>query len=408
MMQAREQRGLQLVAGSQLRSAGVWIVPSQSSATTYTVDLNSVPPTCNCPDNQQHDFKCKHIFAAEYAAQCQQSQPIPTVPEVVKPKYSQAWHEYNLAQVNEKAKFQELLFDLCKGIAEPVQTFGRPRVPMADMLFAVCMKVYECMSGRRNQTDMREALQRGYLSRPVHYNTISKYLEKPELTAYLKQLIIESALPLKSVEENFAVDSSGFSTGQFTRWIWQKYGGGPQERQRADWVKVHLVCGCKTNIVTSVEVSEGTANDSPFFRPLVNQTACNFEMKTVVADTAYSSGKNLQLVVSKSATPYIPFKANATGNDPRQSALWKRMFHYIMLNQEEFMARYHRRSNVETTFSMIKAKFGERLRSKTRTAQIKEALAKVLCHNICVVIQSMYELGIEADFAPERAARETL
>jgi hypothetical protein len=28
------------------------------------------------------------------------------------------------------------------------------------------------------------------------------------------------------------------------------------------------------------------------------------------------------------------------------------------------MQRYHRRSNVETTFSMIKGKFGERLRSR--------------------------------------------
>jgi hypothetical protein len=48
---------------------------------------------------------------------------------------------------------------------------------------------------------------------------------------------------------------------------------------------------------------------------------------------------------------------------------------------------------------MIKAKFGERLRSKTDTAQINEALCKVLCHNICCVIQSMYELGVEPNFA---------
>lgn len=48
---------------------------------------------------------------------------------------------------------------------------------------------------------------------------------------------------------------------------------------------------------------------------------------------------------------------------------------------------------------MIKAKFGERLRGKTETAQINEALREVLCHNLCVVIQSMYELGVDANFA---------
>ena len=50
---------------------------------------------------------------------------------------------------------------------------------------------------------------------------------------------------------------------------------------------------------------------------------------------------------------------------------------------------------------MIKGKFGERLRSKTHTAQVNEVLCKVLAHNLCCVIQSMYELGIEATFASE-------
>jgi transposase len=72
-----------------------------------------------------------------------------------------------------------------------------------------------------------------------------------------------------------------------------------------------------------------------------------------------------------------------------------------MANQDEFMRHYHKRSNVECTFSMIKRKFGERLRSKTRTAQENETLCKVLCHNLCCVIQSMYELGVEPDFASE-------
>jgi hypothetical protein len=44
---------------------------------------------------------------------------------------------------------------------------------------------------------------------------------------------------------------------------------------------------------------------------------------------------------------------------------------------------------------MIKSKLGQRLRSKTLTAQTNEALCKVLCHNLCVVIQSVHELRID-------------
>ena len=65
---------------------------------------------------------------------------------------------------------------------------------------------------------------------------------------------------------------------------------------------------------------------------------------------------------------------------------------------------YNKRSNVESVFHMLKSKFGQRLRSKSLTAQINEALCKVLCHNLCVVIQSVHELGIETDFTTEEAA----
>ena len=62
------------------------------------------------------------------------------------------------------------------------------------------------------------------------------------------------------------------------------------------------------------------------------------------------------------------------------------------------MKRYHQRSNVESAFSMMKRKFGDGLRSKTPTALHNEALAKVLCHNLVVLVHEMYELGIAADF----------
>ena len=70
------------------------------------------------------------------------------------------------------------------------------------------------------------------------------------------------------------------------------------------------------------------------------------------------------------------------------------MYGLYLYNREKFLAHYHQRSNVESTFSMIKAKFGSHLRSKTETAQVNELLCKVLAHNICVLIQSMHELGI--------------
>lgn len=319
--------------------------------------------------------------------------------EKPRPTFKQEWPAYNLAQTHEKSRFQSLLYALCQGIDEPPQTMGRPRVLIADLVYCAALKAYTMMSGRRNMTELRQAEERGHISKAIHYNTISKYLERDDLTRYLKNLITESSMPLKAVELDFAVDSSGFSTGTYQRWLEVKW--TKKRYVVKDWVKAHIMCGVKTNIITAVEISPARAHDSPFFAPLVEATSENFVMQEVSADKAYSSAKNLKLVASKAAMPYIAFKGNATGSEKYGGAIWKRLFHLYSYNQAEYMRHYHKRSNVETTFSMIKGKFGERLKSKTFVAQANEVLCKILCHNLCCAIQSMYELGVELNFGPD-------
>jgi len=126
------------------------------------------------------------------------------------------------------------------------------------------------VSGRRFDTDLRESKARGYLCRLPHYNSVFRYLESEALTPYLYELIKLSAQPLKSIESDFAVDSSGFSTGQFMRWLDVKYG---TKEDRRMWLKLHLMCGVKTNIVTAVEVSDGYGNDYHHFKTLVSSPA---------------------------------------------------------------------------------------------------------------------------------------
>jgi transposase len=78
--------------------------------------------------------------------------------------------------------------------------------------------------------------------------------------------------------------------------------------------------------------------------------------------------------------------------------MWARMYHLFMYRREQYMEHYHKRSNIETAYSMIKGKFGSALRSKSDTGQINEALCKILAHNICVLIQAMHALNIEPIF----------
>ena len=398
-MNPREQRGLEIAAKLKIsKNKTGWIVPSQTGSGKYTVSFKGEIPKCTCPDYETRQIKCKHIFAVEFTISRETNgKGETTVTKTVKVTYKQNWTAYNTAQTNEKAKFMEFLHDLCKGIPEPEQTFGRPRLPLQDMVFNATFKVYSTFSSRRFTSDLQDAYAKGFISKVPHFNSIFNYLELPTMTPILKDLIAASSLPLKAIETDFAVDSSGFSTCRFVKWFNARYG---HEQDNHDWIKVHLMCGVKTNIVTSIEISGRHAHDAPFFPSLVKTTARNFKLREVSADKGYSSRENLKVVDSEGAMPYIPFKTSATG-DGGGSILWNKMWHFYNLNRDVFLTHYHKRSNIESTFSMIKGKFGDYIRSKGDIAQMNEALCKVLCHNICVVIQSIFELGIEPTFCAE-------
>lgn len=398
-MNMRELKALEIAARFRLVCAeGVWTVPSQSGSGKYRVIL-APDVSCECEDFQLRREACKHVLACRLVCQRDHGGMVPAVPIIVvdevpkKPTYSQDWPAYNEAQTTEKRRLQVLLAELCRHILQlPHPKTGPRRSPTPDVVFAMCFKVYSTMSTRRFMCDLEDACEKGHVSQVVHYNSICRHFESKEFTPILRDLIVRSSLPLRAIETDFAPDSTGFSTSRFIRWFDEKYGA---ERSGHDWVKVHIMTGVKTHIITAAEVHGRDANDSPIMPSLLKTTAVNFTVKEVSADKGYSSVDNIEAIEAIGAVPFIAFKSSATG---ASGGLWEKAFHYYSLNREDFLRHYHKRSNVESTFSMVKAKFRDHVRAKSDTAMVNEVLAKLLCHNICCLIQSQCELGIEPIF----------
>lgn len=398
----REQRGVAIASQYKIsRKGGVWLVPSQSGKGRYTVCPDPKEPHCSCPDHELTGGKCKHIFAVETIVRqkenadgtMSQVATIRITEKISKPTSRQAWSPYNAAQTNEKDKFQSLLHDVCRGIqSPPYKKTGRPAIPLCDAVFAACFKVYSTVSGRRFMSDLREAAARGYLSQVPHYNSIFRCLENPALAATLKALVVETSLPLKTVEVDFACDSTGFAGTPFVKWFDYKHN---KERKWHKWCKAHYMVGVKTNIITSAEVVNADGADSPYMPGHVRQTAKNFTIREVSADKGFSTVENHEVVAEAGGMPYIAFKSVATGFS---GGLWQKCFHYFSFRRDDFLAHYHKRSNAETTASMIKAKFRDSLRSKSDAAMVNEVYCKIVCHNIVCLIHEMYELGIEPVF----------
>jgi len=370
---------------------GLFAVQSQKGIRQYRIEWSGDGWKCNCLDFVKNNRPCKHIIAVEHylvgyvtiEGEEPKTEPI---------TYSQDWSAYNMAQAHEIELFDHLLGELVSIVEEPEQHMGRPKIRLKDQIFCCVMKVYSHLSLRRSQCLYHQALERQQIVYAPHYNAISRTLLNPEITPLLYDLVRLSALPLAGIEKDFAIDSSGFRCSSFGEYCEYAHG----TKRMHNWLKVHICTGVKTNIVADVVITGEHGADSPQLEKLVRRTAEGFNIGEVTADGIYSSRKNLGIVDRFGGTAYIHFNKNATGKTG--GALWKKTFHYFQLHRDEFEEHYHKRSNAESTFSAIKNKFGETIKSRNRVAQENEMLCKIIAYNITVLINAMFELGINPIF----------
>ena len=391
----------------------VFTVKSQSGPGAYRVVLAGEKPSCNCPDFVKRNRPCKHLASVRFYLEKQTTLPTGEVKsERVPVTYEQAWATYDRAQMEEVRLFDMLLSDLLADVAEPEQTIGRPRTPLRDELFCAVQKVYSQLSCRRAHSLFGFAAERGQLPKVPGFVVSSRALNREGATPVLHELITRSALPLAALEHGFAPDSTGIRTTSFGAWIGEKHGDG----RRNVWLKAHALAGTKTHIIARVAITDKDGADNPEFEALIRGAReAGLSLKEVYADKAYSARANYALAEEIGFDLYVPFKSNATlharshgsdrggGATTVRSMLWRKAFLYFQMHRDEFEAKYHQRSNVESVFSALKRKFGETLRSKNPTAQVNELLAKVLAYNLTVLIHEIFEHGIVPDFLRDRA-----
>jgi len=278
------------------------------------------------------------------------------------------WNKYNSAKMQEKRLFYDLLYELAQLIPEPVHENGRPPIQIKDLFFSVGLKLYSNYSGRKICSDLKQAKYMGYISDNPHFNTM------------------------------FSMDASGFGSYGSESWIRVKY--PDKYNKNVNWrtfLKGHILIGTRSNAVCSCEITNAHVGDVTVAPKLLEAVNGNFDIKEVSADKAYSSSRILQIIKSMEAMPYIVFKENA--NPSKHSPeIWIQMYNYFIKNKKYFMKKYHKRSNVETTFSMVKVRLGEFLKCKNFESQRNELMMKFICHNICCLISQIFDNGVKVDF----------
>lgn len=313
------------------------------------------------------------------------------------------WHLYHLAKTNEKRLFYKLLAELAELVKEPLQVnnMGRPKAKLSDLIFSLGLKLYCNISGRRLYSDLKMAEDIGFIEKAPGVNTLNDFLNCKATKELLLRLLVISAMPLKQIETDFAMDSSGFGSYQYERWQRVRFkkgkDGKPLTNLWRNYLKAHIMIGTKTNVICSCAITPGNFSDERQAPEILEVLRDNFNPQRISADKAYSSYRIHQIIQSLGAIALIPFKSNANPSE-KSPEIWIKAYDYFKNYPDQFNYFYHKRSNVETTFSMIKTKFGEFLRCKDFESQTNELLMKLICHNICCLVAEIFERKVNIDF----------
>lgn len=305
------------------------------------------------------------------------------------------WHLYNQGRMHELPMFERLAWDLIAGLnplpREPPK--GRPPVPLREAVYCGMLKLYAQKSSRRAQGLIDRAVDQGKLSRPWHFNVVSRLLNAADTAAVLRQLIQVSSTPLAELERIIAIDGTGFATQTFGPYFGARHG----VKRTHHFVKAVLAFGVKTHIITDVVVGDGRLGESPQWPELVRNTASRFAVEAFLGDKGFSSKKNHDVAEAVGSQARIPFKKNVTGR-AKGSGAWKRAYHYWQSHPQDFLRRYHQRSNAESGIAAVKKVLGETLYSKNQRARCNELLLKFLTYNVLVLAHEIYESGIDVTF----------
>ena len=232
------------------------------------------------------------------------------------------------------------------------------------------------------------------LDDPPYWAVASRFLCRQDSTPILHDMLARSAIPLIGIEETCAVDSTGLRTTRFHSYRKEKY----EPSRENIWRKMHALVCVKSHAIAVLEVTDGSASDSPQFPVLLQRAYDNgFRFKDVLADRGYQGRANFNAAAKLHMEALIPYKSNQTGQS-KGSPTYHKMFLYFQLHREEFDARYGQRAQVESAFGGFKQKFGETLESRNFTSQVNEVLCKAIAHNITILVRLMFEADLLPDF----------
>lgn len=219
--------------------------------------------------------------------------------EGMKKKYIRNWSEYNERLVRRGEMYIDLDFveNWDKEIEEQNSgKIGRPYTyPETFIKFSAI--IYEIFHLPYRQME-------GF------YRKLSKYIRKIKAADYttlfrrIRRINIEIPETLKD-RAVIAVDSTGIKVTNHGEWLREKW------KIHRGWLKVHLAVDIRTKKILGIEITDERVSDSKMFPSLIEQAEKKAKIEKILADGAYDTRDNFNLLEEKGIESGIKIRKNA-------------------------------------------------------------------------------------------------
>ncbi|KXB01989.1 hypothetical protein AKJ45_03790 [candidate division MSBL1 archaeon SCGC-AAA261F19] len=301
------------------------------------------------------------------------------------------WSKYDEAQINEIKDMLLSIRDVVDGAVRELGLDegkkvgrGRPPYPAGDLAKAVLLQQYFEVPNRAAVGFVDLFKEKLGIEQTFSYKTLERAYDDPHVAMILREVFKMTQEPAGEKEHNFAPDGTGIPATLKVNWARDSEDGENQYK----FLKMVAMMGTNYHPISAVEFPDNpAAHESPYFEPLLEETAANYSsIEGVSADAAYLSRDNCNLVEFAGGTPRF-YPKEGIILKRRGSWAWTEMLLDFIDDPQQWLRDYHKRSNAESAFSAFKRKFLAPLRKCLHLRRKAEAFSRVIDYNLRRVTQ---------------------
>ena len=279
--------------------------------------------------------------------------------------------------VNKYKKVSDFCYELFRIAEIPLyfSKFSNKMYSNFQKLFLLVYKQYRKFTYEEVMTDLADNQSlKAYLGFQVlpHYTTLVKFCQ--QLPRFIIEKLVLAFRKLIPESKKVAIDATGMSLDNASPHYCKRIGLPFKKRP---FMKTNAIVDLDTFMILLCSLRKSRSHDSKDAKPLLKKLARHYAPEVLYADRGYDDEQIFKLVFEKvGAYPLILQRRIELENHRRQGHYRKQTFKVFDYGE------YLQRNKIETTFSMLKRRFGSATRAKTIKTQKTDIFLKVIAFNI--------------------------